>query len=229
MQLSIRLGAVARLAEDAVRLADIGTDHGYVPIYLARQGRLVSALAMDVNKGPLFRAQENIRKYGLESIIRTRLSDGAKKLLPGEADTVVIAGMGGALTIRILEESRETLKSVCTFVLQPQSEIHLVRRYLHENGFCICREDMVKDEGKYYPMMLARHGQEQVWSEQEYRFGKYLIEGKNACLKEFLEKEKTSCIKIIDGLKEKEGASARAALEKWRQELSIIEKTMEEF
>lgn len=229
MQLSIRLSAVANLAKEARRLADIGTDHGYIPIYLALHGSLKTALAMDINKGPLLRAQENIEKYGLTDRIQTRLSDGAEKLLWGEADTVVIAGMGGALTMKILGESREVLQSVETFILQPQSEIHLVRRYLHENGFRICAEDMVKDEGKYYPMMRACHGSQDAWSEQEYRFGKYLIEEKNACLKEFLEKEEASCKKIIGELEEKEGASVQQALAKWRQELTMIKKTMEEY
>lgn len=229
MQLSIRLAAVANLAKNAICLADIGTDHGYIPIYLAQQGKLKSALAMDVNKGPLLRAQENIRKYGLEDIIQTRLSDGAKKLLPGEADTVVIAGMGGALTIRILEESREVLQSVKTFVLQPQSEIYLVRRYLHENNFCICAEDMVREDGKYYPMMLACHGAQEAWKEEEYRFGRYLLQERNACLREFLAKERTSCEKILVELKQKDGVSAQAALEKWQREFAMIEKTMEEF
>ena len=229
MQLSIRLAAVANLAKNAICLADIGTDHGYIPIYLAQQGKLKSALAMDVNKGPLLRAEENIRKYGLEDIIQTRLSDGAKKLLPGEADTVVIAGMGGALTIRILEESREVLRSVKTFVLQPQSEIHLVRRYLHENNFCICAEDMVREDGKYYPMMQACHGAQEAWKEEEYRFGRYLLQERNACLREFLAKERTSCEKILAELKQKDGVSAQAALKKWQREFAMIEKTMEEF
>lgn len=229
MQLSIRLTAVANLARDAVRLADVGTDHGYIPIFLAQQGKLKAALAMDVNKGPLLRAQENIRKYGLEDIIQTRFSDGAKKLLPGEADTVVIAGMGGALMIKILEESREVLDSVERFVLQPQSEIHLVRRYLHENGFCVCAEDMVRDEGKYYPMMLARHGVQEKWSEREYRFGKYLLQEKNTCLWEFLNKEQASCKKILAELEQKDGVSAQTALVKWQQELILIEKAMEDF
>ena len=164
---------------------------------------------MDVNKGPLLRAEENIRKYGLEDIIQTRLSDGAKKLLPGEADTVVIAGMGGALTIRILEESREVLQSVKTFVLQPQSEISKVRQY--------------------YPMMLACHGAQEAWKEEEYRFGRYLLQERNACLWEFLAKERTSCERILAELKQKDGVSAQAALEKWQREFAMIEKTMEEF
>ena len=93
MKLSDRLEMIASFVEHGNRLADIGTDHGYVPIYLVQTGRVPSALAMDVRKGPLLRAEEHIREAGLSGRIQTRLSDGLKKLAPGEADTVVIAGM----------------------------------------------------------------------------------------------------------------------------------------
>lgn len=155
IQLSARLAAVARLTKGAERLADIGTDHGYLPVYLVQRGELKSAVAMDVNRGPLLRAQEHIRQYHLEEKISTRLSDGAQELLPGEADCVVIAGMGGPLTIKILSEGRRQLAQTETFVLQPQSEIESVRRFLHAEGFRITAEDMVKDDGKFYPMMKA--------------------------------------------------------------------------
>ena len=94
MELSKRLMAVACLVTPGNRLADVGTDHGYIPIYLIKENRIPHAIAMDVNRGPLLRAQEHIRMEGLEERIETRLSDGMKMLLPTEADTVVIAGMG---------------------------------------------------------------------------------------------------------------------------------------
>ena len=106
MQLSKRLSAVASLITEGSRLADIGTDHGYVPIALVENGSIPSAVAMDVNKGPLERAQEHIREKHLEDRIKTRLSDGVKALEEGEADAVLIAGMGGMLVIRILDAGR---------------------------------------------------------------------------------------------------------------------------
>ena len=121
MQLSKRLEAVVWLAGTCQCIADIGTDHGYIPIYMVEQHLAKRAIAMDVNKGPLERAQKNIQAYGMEDKIVTRLSDGAAALKRGEADGVIIAGMGGLLTIRILEAGEKNLKTVQTLVLQPQS------------------------------------------------------------------------------------------------------------
>ena len=102
MILSDRLSAAASMITPGNRLADIGTDHGFVPIDLVRRRIIPSAIAMDVNRGPLERAREHIEEAGLEGLIQTRLSDGLQALEEGEADSVLIAGMGGALTVRIL-------------------------------------------------------------------------------------------------------------------------------
>ena len=102
--LSARLQAVAGLVTDGYRLADIGTDHAYIPIWLVKTGRIPGAVAADINKGPLKRAMEHIRANGLESRIDIRLSDGFAALTPGEVQSAVLAGMGGGLMIRILKE-----------------------------------------------------------------------------------------------------------------------------
>ncbi len=229
MQLSTRLSAVAELAIGARRLADIGTDHAYVPIYLALYKNLDRALAMDINPGPLQRAQEHIRQYHLEDRIQTRLSDGAAKLRPGEADTAVIAGMGGALTIRILTEGQKNLESVETLVLQPQSEVEDVRRFLHRQGYCILRENMVKDEGKYYPMMLVRRGAQEMWTDAEYRYGRHLIREKNAVLREYLQKEEQTYRKIFAGLEGKTGdhiARRRQELTEMLEQIGAAERSL---
>ena len=105
--LSIRMRAVADLVTDGLRVADIGTDHGFVPIALVSEGRCPSAIAADVRSGPLSHAAENIRRQGLSDVIETRLSDGLKKIDPGEAEAVIIAGMGGMLMIRILDDGQD--------------------------------------------------------------------------------------------------------------------------
>lgn len=221
MQLSIRLQAVAAMAADAERLADIGTDHGYVPIFLAQQGKLAHAVAMDVNDGPLRRAKEHIRLYQMEEIIETRRSDGARGLKPGEADTVVIAGMGGALTIRILQEGEGNLAPVRALVLQPQSEIEQVRRFLHAHGLAIVQEDMVKEEGKYYPMMKAVRAAQEPWEDVEYRYGKLLIRAGNPCLAEYLKKEERTIRTILDGLADRSGEHIRARRESLQRDLRL--------
>ena len=104
MQLSKRLQALADLVSQDHVLADVGCDHGYIPVFLIQNQRRPKAIAMDIGEGPLKRAQENIRSYGLEGYIETRLSDGLSKLQPGEADTILISGMGGPLMEKILTE-----------------------------------------------------------------------------------------------------------------------------
>ena len=104
MELSKRLKTVAAAVTPGHRVADVGTDHGYIPIYLVERGLCPAACAMDVNRGPLARAEEHIRQEGLSDRIGVRLSDGLEKLSPEETDTVVISGMGGELICRILRE-----------------------------------------------------------------------------------------------------------------------------
>lgn len=172
MQLSRRMQRLASLVTEGNRLADVGTDHGYIPIALIKDKKVPSAVAMDVNEGPLVRAREHVRESGLSTYIELRLSDGLAELKEGEADTVLIAGMGGMLTIRILEEGRNCLNTVKELVLQPQSDIYRVRKWLSEHGYLIEAEDIVEEDGKYYPMMKAVHGQERELEQSELFYGK---------------------------------------------------------
>lgn len=153
MELSGRLLAVASLVTAGYRVVDIGTDHAYIPIYLVQKGLTDSAIAMDINEGPLKRAKAHVKESGMEGKIGLRLSDGFEKLRPSEADAAVLAGMGGPLMIRLLKEYPETVLSLQELILQPQSETAKVRAFLLEEGFFFLREDMVKDDGKYYSMM----------------------------------------------------------------------------
>ena len=153
IKLSKRMNAVASMVTDGNVLADVGTDHGYVPIALVQKGKITKAIAMDINKGPLQRANEHIRSCRLENMIETRLSDGVEALDENEADTILIAGMGGELVIHILTDGEKVCRKAKELILQPQSDIDHVRRYLRENKYRIIDEDMVFEEGKYYPMM----------------------------------------------------------------------------
>ena len=106
VKISERLRTAAGLIGEGERLADVGTDHGYVPIYLVERKHIPSAIAMDIRTGPLERAREHIRMYGMEDYIQTRLSDGVAALKPDEVDTILVAGMGGGLVMHILESGR---------------------------------------------------------------------------------------------------------------------------
>ena len=172
LQISRRLKAVAALVSPGLVLADVGCDHGYIPIYLIQKGQIPRAIAMDINQGPLLRAREHIREWGLEAYIETRLSDGLKALEPGEAQCLVIAGMGGPLMERILTQGAPVLKDMKELILQPQSEIGHFRQFLAENGYRIIEEDMVEEEKKYYPMMKAVQGSMNYTKKQNISMGR---------------------------------------------------------
>lgn len=155
MELSKRLTGVASMVSLHAKVADIGCDHGFVSIYLIENRIADKVIAMDVNEGPLKRAGEHIKEAGLDAYIETRLSDGGAALEAGEADTAIIAGMGGRLMVRILSEAAERSLHFRELVLQPQSEIFKVREYLWSSGYEIIAEDMVFEDGKYYQIMKA--------------------------------------------------------------------------
>lgn len=217
---------MANLVTPGKRLADIGTDHGYVPIWLYEQGRIPSALAMDLREGPLQRAKEHIRMHGLDEKIKTRLSDGLEKLLPGEADSIVIAGMGGMLVVKILTQGQAVLDSVQELILQPQSDLDAVREYLHRTGFVIVQEEMVFEEGKYYPMMKAVHGENtddrKIW----FLYGRLLLENRHPVLESYLQKEYDSCCKLLEKLSKTATEVASRRCEELLEKKHLIEEAL---
>ena len=205
IHLSKRLTALANMVTDGNRLADIGTDHGYIPIYLCQTGKIPSALAMDIGKGPLQQAQTHIAEHGLSEQIKTRLSDGMSALQFGEADTILIAGMGGGLVMKILSEGAEKLTGKEELILQPQSEIALVREFLRVRNFQILNEDMILEDGKYYPMMKVsqQKAAEQTKilpQEVADAFGPVLLQKRHPVLKEWLERELRTTKSVIEQL-----------------------------
>ena len=210
------------------RLADVGTDHGYIPIALVQEKIIPSALAMDVNPGPLERAKQHIREFHLESDIHTRLSDGVQSLQPGEADSVLIAGIGGALTVKILQEGREVLRTVKELILQPQSEIDKVRRYLEQAGYKITKEDMVWEEGKYYQVMKAEAGEMHYDCENFYHYGKLLLESGHPVLRKNLTQRRALCEQLLKKLDQEGRIEERtqARLQEIKEEIQRIDTAL---
>lgn len=228
MKLSKRLEMVAALVPRGCRLADIGTDHGYVPIYLVQKGQISHAIAMDVRSGPLRRARAHIERYDLTGHIEIRLSDGLKELQAGEADTVVIAGMGGELMIRILEAGKHVWNSISTWVLAPQSELHKVRHYLQQQGFVIAEETMLAEEGKYYTVMRVERGNMQYTREIDFLYGKYLLDCRHPVLKSFLKKEMRQTEVILTRLEEQSSKNAGWRREELKRVLAQMKEAYDE-
>lgn len=222
MKLSDRLQAVASFVTPGLRVADIGTDHGYIPIYLTEQGIIPYAIAMDINKGPILRAQENIKENGLEKLIETRLSNGFDKLEPGEADCAVIAGMGGELIKKILDNGRNVTYELKELVLSPHSEVWLVRKYLHNNDFKIIDEKMIVDEGKFYTIMKVIKGKDDIYSEEDYMYGKILIEKKDEVLMKYIYKEYNKVEKIFENISKNGTDNAKSRIAELEKEKKML-------
>ncbi|MCM1497489.1 MAG: class I SAM-dependent methyltransferase [Clostridium sp.] len=160
INLSDRMEAVVSMvSSQSFAVADVGCDHAYVSIALVRRKITDYVIATDVRKGPLAIAWDNVRAAGLEKEIDLRLGDGLEKLVPGEVDNVVIAGIGGLLMKSILERGGHILGQAVVkrpvLVLQPQSDLQEVRIFLYHHAYHIVREKMLLEDGKYYTVMRA--------------------------------------------------------------------------
>ena len=223
MKLSKRLQTIADFVKKDAVVADIGTDHAHIPIYLIKNNIISKAYACDINKGPLEKAKENINYYGVKNI-ELRLSNGLEKLKTDEADTVIIAGMGGELIIDILEKGRRFFESKRKFILSPHTKIDEVRKFLLSNGFEITKEDMCIDEGKFYTVIEVKYTEnKEMYSETELLYGKYLIENKHPVLLRFLKKEEAKYISILLNI----GLNEERKTE-FRHRLDIIKDTINE-
>ncbi len=171
-------------------VADVGTDHGFVPIFLVQEGITPRAIASDVREGPLLRARQHVETAGLSDRIELRLGSGLSVLSPGEAEVLLIAGMGGRLITEILEEGLEVALSAKALILSPHRDAMLVRTFLAEHGFEIVREDLVEEEGKFYPIMTAVPAKKPVvLTETELQYGPVLMRERPETFLRFLEAE----------------------------------------
>lgn len=242
IKLSKRLEAVARLVTKGRAVCDVGTDHGYLPIWLVQTGVCSRALAMDIHEGPLSRAREHIAACGLAEHIAIRRSDGLQSMRERECDSVVIAGMGGNLIMRILTDGMEKARSVKELILQPQSDIEAVRRFTARLGFAIEEQDMVREDGKYYIMFRCVHsdkgrpkteknGTDERTRTACDRYGQQLLLTRHPVLFEYLEKELGVLEKIEQSLS-KQGCSEAAVkrlaqIEERRQVIVTARRIME--
>lgn len=192
--LSERLQAAARMVTPGNRVCDVGCDHGFASIFLVQQGIAPRALAMDLREGPLRAARAHVAERGLAARIETRLSDGLHNYNIGEAETLLCAGMGGALMGRILAAHPEKTASFRELVLQPQSELAGFRRMLREGGFSILDEEMLSEEGKFYQVIKAAPGAAADLADFELckledKYGPVLLRKKTPVFLSFLARE----------------------------------------
>lgn len=226
MKLSKRLETVASMVTKGNRAADVGCDHGFVPIFLVESGISPLAVAADVRPGPLSRVKEHIKEHRLEEKIQTRLSDGLANIKPGEADSLIMSGIGGILMMRLLQDEEQTAKSFKELILSPQSELFDVRRYLVSNGYLIEYEHMLCDEGKYYFIFhVLVKKDEREWSEEEYRYGKDICKDDMKTFLAYLEKEERQYEQILEKMKQApENDRAAQRIAQLHQDITCLKK-----
>lgn len=155
--LDSRLSLCASFVRDGVKIADIGTDHAYLPIWLLLNGKIESALACDINEGPLNSGKADVLRYDLSDKITLRLSDGLENVEECEADDIIIAGMGGELISRILSNCSWAKNKEKRFILQPMTKCEVLIKWLYESGFEIIEQKACECDKKHYTVMVAKY------------------------------------------------------------------------
>lgn len=195
--LTPRLNCIIKYVNSTVT-ADVGTDHAYVSIELINSGRAHHVIASDVRQGPLSIAKSNVEKYHLTDKIETRLGSGLSILSPGEADTIIIAGMGGELICEILDADIKTARE-STLILQPMNAQYELRKYLIKNHFTITEEDIECEGHRVYNLMIVKDGTQSPFDRDiEYHLPKYLYQHEKFAM--LLDKKQREFKKIINGL-----------------------------
>ncbi|MCC0630086.1 MULTISPECIES: class I SAM-dependent methyltransferase [unclassified Clostridioides] len=225
MKLTDRLLKIASLVSDGKKIADIGTDHGYIPVYLLKKGRVPFAVLADVNKGPLDNARKEVIQNNLLDKVDLRLGSGIEILEIGEVEEVIIAGMGGILISELLEAKKEVAHSIEKLILQPMQAQEELRRYLLNNGYEIFKEVLVREDFRIYEIIVAKYTGKNTIIEDEiyYEVGIKLLENKGSLFNDFIEKKIKTYSSIVSNLEGKNGET----IDKKREESEVAIKKLE--
>lgn len=223
IKLSQRLQAIADMVPNGAIVADIGTDHGFLPCYLAQSGKAAQVIACDVNAQPLALAQKNIADYNVEQIVSTRLGNGLAVIKPGEVDTVTIAGMGGALMIDILDASPAVVDRLQRIVLQPNVGAEAVRIWAEKNRWQIVAEDLVKENDIFSVIIVLEQGRsDRFLSAVEMYLGPKLLENHHPLLGLYISEEWEKAQHILKQLAQSESEESRKKEKQLRQKWDDI-------
>lgn len=224
MILSDRLKHISDLVTEVKSIVDVGTDHAYIPIYLVKNNIVKSAIASDINKGPVDKAKKNVKVYGLEDRITCRLGGGLTTVSPKEVEVAIIAGMGGNLIRDIIEDSMEVFKELSYTILQPVQNPEVLREYIYKEGFTILDETIVKDEEKYYEIIKVKYDKNQkAVNPIYYEISEILLKKKDPIFKEYIEYKLTKYTRVYENLKEE----TESAIKRKSELKTIIEKLKE--
>ncbi|EGT3615169.1 SAM-dependent methyltransferase [Clostridium perfringens] len=216
MELSKRLKRIAEHVDKCESIADIGTDHGYIPIYLVKEGICEKAIASDINKGPIEKAKVNVAFEGVSDKVKCLLGPGLNPLKVGEVNGVILAGMGGNLTRDILLADMPKVKKYDFLILQPAQNPEVLREFLYKNNYEIIDEDLIKDEGRFYELFKVKYNEDSekliFEDELDYEISPILRKKEHPLFKEFIEEKINRCETILNFIKDDtEAAKKRKA------------------
>ncbi|WP_252502928.1 tRNA (adenine(22)-N(1))-methyltransferase TrmK [Sporosarcina sp. Marseille-Q4943] len=199
-KLSKRLAAVASFVEQGATIADIGSDHAYLPCFLVKEAKISKAIAGEVVKGPFESAVKNVQKKGLTDAITVRLANGLEAIHECDGvDTVTIAGMGGPLIASILRDGAEKLKSVKRIITQPNIHATSIREWAVQNGWRIVDEQILKEDNKIYEIIVLEKGDVE-YGELEMLVGPYLLKQKSDVFFEKWKRELDEWERVLSSL-----------------------------
>lgn len=212
MKLTDRLLKIASLVDRDKKIADIGTDHGYIPVYLLNEGVINYAILADINKGPLENAKKEVTRNKLTEKVDLRLGSGIEVLKKGEVEEVIIAGMGGSLINEILMANETVAHTTEKFILQPMQNPEDLREYLYKNGYEILDECLVREDYRIYEIIVCKY-KNLPPSEKDpiyYEIGEKLIQKNDPLLREFIENKIRMNNNILNKLDKVDAASVES-------------------
>ncbi len=224
IDLSPRLDTIMKCVTGVETLADIGTDHGYLPVALVQKNKIARGIACDVNEKPLKKAEKMIKDHGYEKVIETRLGSGLSVLKSGEVQGIVIAGMGGLLIRELINCDIERAHELQLLIFQPMNNQAALRRYLEENRFMIIREELAKEESRIYEIIVAVPGKMTITNPLEYELGFRAIEDNHFLLRELINRKIDLENNIIENTK---GKTTPIAKKQFTESVAYIQKLME--
>ncbi|CCO09119.1 conserved hypothetical protein [Desulforamulus hydrothermalis Lam5 = DSM 18033] len=222
--LSQRLATLANYIPAGSLVADIGTDHGYLPVYLVLTGRAPRVIAADLRPGPLAAARATLQRYRTADSIQLRLGNGLRVLQPGEADVIVIAGMGGGTIRDILQDSPVVAAAARRLILQPMADEPELRQYLINHGWTIADETLLLEDDRLYLVIVAEPGQEDIKDPLLLEVGPRLWEKKHPLLREHLQRLLAKYDKVGRGLTQSSQPAARAKADLIKEKMAALEK-----
>ncbi|MGB9803164.1 tRNA (adenine(22)-N(1))-methyltransferase [Desulfofundulus sp.] len=229
MRLTRRLAAIAACVPPGVVVADIGTDHALLPIYLVEKGICPRVVATELNPGPYRSAIEAVNLQGLDGKIEVRQGDGLHPLLPGEAQVIVLAGMGGNTIRQILADSPEVLAAVRRLILQPMVDAGDLRLWLVGEGWRLVDEMLVEEDGRLYVIVVAERGREKVSDPYLLEIGPRLVEKKDPLLPAYLSKLMAHYQRILKALARSRSSRAEEKALEISDKMARIQEVLKEW